>query len=62
MISAGAAYFTRARADQTWLKAHALPFPKPTTRQMIAFILIILLVIALAVGIGMLSSAGFYAP
>ena len=62
VLSGGAAYFLRARAESSWYKAQALTPAKPGLRQIFLFILLLVLVIALAVSIYIFSATRFYAP
>ena len=62
VVSGSTAYFLRARAERAWFKAYALSPARPTTRQVVLFILAFLLVAALVAAIVLLSSAGSYAP
>jgi hypothetical protein len=62
ILSGGTAYFLRARAEGVWFKAQTIKPGKPTPRQVILTILVLLAVIGFAISIYYVSSTTFYMP
>ncbi len=61
IISAASAYFVRARSDTGWLKARTMQTTRPSIRQLIIIILVVLTILALIISIQWVSSTTFYA-
>ncbi len=62
VVTGGGTWFVRARAEQDWLKSHALAPRKMEKREIIFLALAVLAVLALALGIYWFATTTFYVP
>ncbi|HEY3313460.1 MAG TPA: hypothetical protein VGK00_17610, partial [Anaerolineales bacterium] len=62
VITGSLAYFIQSRAENDWFKARSLKPGQPQLRQVIFFIVAVLLVLALALSIYYVSNATFFTP